>query len=641
MSRLLGPIRTFVPRAWGRSPAPSLRWRLWLVVAICGLLATSGGCVSIGAHEASLRNILEGRRERVEAARYLSAPTGVFLTGQGLVDMAANDPGATARVLETRLEAQPEPGGALALAELSYREGLRREAHSPATALPWYRDAAACAALALAEPAGLSSEHAIATHNLALKRLIRISQADGVRGDGSWREVLGGQGLALVSSTSYLHPAQLADLKVADDLRVTGMHNVYRSSGLGVPVVAHRLAGPTETTDPQDQFLPRETRTGATAVLLPEGGLYAGQWRRRPASLYFADPFGAPSLPFGENDVSLATDRTTPLADQVARVHLDQLEWAGLFHSSFKREGVEAGLYMLRPYEPGKIPVVLVHGLFSSPRAYVQTINELSNTPLIASKYQFWVFIYPTGLPIPASAAKLRMWLTRARETLDPGHTDAAFDQMVLVGHSMGGLLSKMMVQDPGLELWNSTIRIPHDRFKFSPKLHETLEASLIFRPLPFVRRIVFIASPHRGSPLASDLFGRTISRLVGRPDELAESIKEIEALNGPRVIAPEMRGRTPNAIANLQTDSPVLATLDRVPIAPNVPYHSIIPQILKVSGTDGVVLYNSSHLDGAASELIVEGNHSSQQKPEVTQELRRILLEHVGSIEAGSGPVP
>ncbi|SIO58367.1 Chlorophyllase [Singulisphaera sp. GP187] len=588
-----------------------------------------------------MRNALEGRRERVEAMRLLSAPTGVFLTRHGLVDEAANDPGATARWLETRLAAQPEPGGALALAELSFREGLLRERKSPASALPWYRDAAACAALALAEPAGSSSESAIETHNLALKRLIRLSQDDGVRGERSWRDVLGAQGLALVSSATYLHPTQLADLKVADDLRVTGMENVYRSSGLGIPVVAHRLADSTATTDPRDQFLPREIRLGATVVLLPEGGLGAGEWRRRPASLYFADPFGAPSLPFGESTVSLATDRTTPLADQVARVHLDELEWAGLFHSSFRRTGVQAGLYMLRPYDPGKIPVVLVHGLFSSPRAYVQTINELSNTPLIASRYQFWVFLYPTGQPIPVSAARLRTWLTRARETLDPEHTDAAFDQMVLVGHSMGGLLSKMMAQDPGLELWNSTIRIPHDQFRFSPKLHETLEASLIFRPLPFVRRVVFIASPHRGSPLASDLFGRTISRLVGRPDELAESMKEIEALNGPKVIAPEMRGRTPNAIGNLRPDSPVLAALDRVPIDPNVPYHSIIPQILKVSGTDGVVLYNSSHLNGAASELIVSGNHSSQQKPEVTQELRRILLEHLGSVGSASGPVP
>jgi pimeloyl-ACP methyl ester carboxylesterase len=604
-------------------------------------LATSGGCVTVGAHEARLRNAIEDRRERAEAARTLSAPSGTLLTRHGLVEEAMDDPGATARVLETRLEARPEPGGALALAELSYRAGLRREAEWPASALPWYRDAAACAALALAEPADSSSEPAVEVHNLALKRLIRLSQEDGIRGDASWRKVLTAQGLSLGSSASYLNPLGLADLRLADDLRVDGMDHVYRSNGLGVPVVAHRLADPAQSSDPQDQFLPREGRTGATAVMMPSGELRGGEWRRRPATLLFADPFGDRTLPFGANEVTLASDRTTPLADQVARVHLDKIEWAGLFQSSFKRPGVETGLYMLRPYDPGKIPVVLVHGLFSSPRAYVQTINELGNTPLIASRYQFWVFLYPTGMPIPVSAARLRESLTRARESLDPGHRDGAFDQMVLVGHSMGGLLSKMMAQDPGLELWNSTIRTPYDQFRFSPKLHQTLGASLVFQPLPFVRRVIFIATPHRGSPLASDLFGRTISRLVGRPDALASSLKEIEALNGPNVIAPEMRGRTPNAIGNLRPDSPILAALDRVPIDPKVPYHSIILLIFGVTGTDGVVLYNSSHLNDAASELIVAGNHSSQQKPEVTRELRRILLEHVGSLGTDAGPAP
>lgn len=641
MSRHFGRMRALALPAPGIVSLPASPWWCgWLLAALCGVLATSGGCVTIGAYETPLRNAVADRRERKDATRTLSEPVAVFLARYGLVDEAMEDPGAAARRLETRLEVEPEPGGALALGELSYRAGLRREAEAPVLALPWYRDAAACAALALAEPVDAHSERAVEVHNLALKRLIRLSQDEGIRGDASWRTVLAEQGLTLESSASYLNPLQLADLRLADDMKVDGMDNVYKASGLGIPVVALRRADPKVSTDPRDQFLPRELRTGATVVLRTTGGLRGRDWRRRPATLYFADPFGEEALPFGSNGVRLASDRTTALADQVAQVRLDKLEWMGLFQSSFKRPGVTTGLYMVRPYEPGKIPVVLVHGLFSSPRAYVQTINELTNTPVIASRYQFWVFLYPTGMPIPNSAAKLRESLTRVREMLDPGHTDAAFDQMVLVGHSMGGLLSKMMVQNSGLELWNSTIRIPYDQFRFSPRLHQTVGASLVFQPLPFVRRVVFIASPHRGSPLASDLFGRTIARLVGRPDELALSMKEAETLNGAHVIAPEMRGRTPNAIGNLQTDSPVLAALDRIPIDAKVPYHSIIPLIFGVTGTDGVVLYNSSHLDGATSELVVPGNHSSQQKPEVTRELRRILLEHLGSLGSAPGPV-
>ncbi len=166
---------------------------------------------------------------------------------------------------------------------------------------------------------------------------------------------------------------------------------------------------------------------------------------------------------------------------QVARSPLAALEWTGLFDSNFERRGLEAALYMLRPYEHGKIPVVFVHGLASSPRAWVQTINELQNNPSIAAHYQFWMFLYPTGQPIPGSADQLRRSLIKARETFDPRQSDATLDRMVLVGHSMGGLLSKMMVQDSGLALWDATITVPRDQFKGSPQTpasHSTAASS-------------------------------------------------------------------------------------------------------------------------------------------------------------------
>ena len=129
------------------------------------------------------------------------------------------------------------------------------------------------------------------------------------------------------------------------------------------------------------------------------------------------------------------------------------LEWTGLFDSRFNQQGLDTALYMSRPYEAGKIPVIFVHGLVSSPRAWVKTINELENTPLIDSRYQFWVFLYPTGLPIPSSARRLRESLERVRNVIDPTHSDPALDQTVLVGHSMGGVLSKMMAQRTGASL--------------------------------------------------------------------------------------------------------------------------------------------------------------------------------------------
>ena len=314
---------------------------------------------------------------------------------------------------------------------------------------------------------------------------------------------------------------------------------------------------------------------------------------------------------------------------QVAEGTFPTLELTGLFDSDFNREGVKAGLYLFRPYDPSKIPVVLIHGLFSSPRSFLQNMNELENDPELASHYQFWVFMYPTGLPIPTSALHLRNALNEIRNTLDPEHDDPVLEQMVLIGHSMGGLLSKMMVQNTSLTLWNAAFSRPVAELEASPKTRAMLVDSLIFRPLPFVRRVVFVATPHRGSPIADQFVGRTIASLVKRTSAMATLSKELVELNGPDLIAPEFRRVPFNAVSNLRTDSPILKALDQIPISPKVPYHSIIPQLGGTLHTDGVVEYKSSHMNGAASETIVSGSHFAMQQPNVTAEVKKILLLH------------
>jgi pimeloyl-ACP methyl ester carboxylesterase len=630
-------------RTTGRAnPGPerrrSSRSRLSPVLVACLLSITPAGCMGIDARDARLRNAVEDGWERFEANRGLdlSPEACAVLARQRLLIEAQEDPVRAARLLESRVQAQAESDGAIALAELSYHVGLDAQKRTPAAALAWYRDAAILASLALGDPATSRPDLAVDIHNRSVARLIRLAQTNRVcdGGNRSWRQVLEAQGLAVHSSTMYLAPERIGDLRVASDFRVEGMDHVYRSSGLGVPLIAHRFTDESRSADAQDQFFPREMRIAATAVVSAGGELLGGDWRRNPSTIDLLDPFQQQSFAIGTRETHLATDRTTPMAMQVARGQLVALEWTGLFDSNFERPGIEAGLYMLRPYEQGKIPVVFVHGLFSSPRAWVQTINELQNTPSLASRYQFWMFLYPTGQSIASSAAQLRQSLIKVRETFDPSHSNTAFDRMVLVGHSMGGLLSKMMVQDSKLAVWDASITIPHDQFKGSPELRESLDNVLTFHPLPFVSRVVFISTPHRGSPIADSRFGQAIAEMVRRPARLDALIAEIEALNGPDVISPEMRGRALNAITNLRTDSPILAALDRIPIQPGVRYHSIIPLIEGTTNTDGVVEYSSSHLEGALSEKIFAGTHISQQDPIATRELDRILEEHLAATD-------
>lgn len=595
------------------------------------LLALLAGCGGVSARRGVLRDAMRDGAERVVAGRGPGEVTAAILDRQGLSEDARKSPASAALALRERLEHQPSagPDGALALAELSYRAGLADHGPDPGSATAWYRDAAVLAALALAEPGGARFDRAVAVHNLAVARLVRLSRSANVRRGRPWPQALADYGLVARGCNPYFAPEHFDDLTVAADLKVRGLLKVYHYDGLGVPLVARRPVDPN-SPDPRDRYFPRESPVAATAVVIPGGGLAGGAWRRAPATLELYDPFQSREVVVGGRTFGLAADRSTPLAVLVSTGRIALLELAGLFTSKLLGD-TRAGLYLLRPYEPGKVPVILVHGLLASPRSFIQTVNELNNDPRVGDKFQFWVFLYPTGRAIPASAARLRKALAQARDTFDPGHADPALDDMVLIGHSMGGVLAKMMVQDTGNALWDASIHIPEHRLKASPKLRAELNAMLVFRPLPYVRRVVFIATPHRGSRVANAPIGRLVSDLVRRDDEQTAAVNELESLNGKDALARELRSGFVNSVGNLRTDSPILATLDRLPIHQGVPYHSIIPLLGGDSGaTDGIVNYSSSHLPGATSELIVRGSHFAHQYPEVTAELRRILLEHL-----------
>jgi hypothetical protein len=145
------------------------------------------------------------------------------------------------------------------------------------------------------------------------------------------------------------------------------------------------------------------------------------------------------------------------------------------------------------------------------------------------------------------------------------------------------------------------------------------------------VRRIVFIATPHRGSRLANGVPGRFFGGLIRQPADQAAALAELEALNGPGVVRDEnFGGGSINGIGNLQVDSPLLLAISRLPITPGVLYHTIAFRFAGHAPSDLVVPLWSARLDGAASEAIFPGNHGSEQGPAALAEIRRILLEHL-----------
>src|SRR5438445_5378184 len=199
--------------------------------------------------------------------------------------------------------------------------------------------------------------------------------------------------------------------------------------------------------------------------------------------------------------IPLEKDLTTPLAYGLSRSDAYVLQYEG-FLSADKLQH-KTGIYMLEPYQPGKIPVLLVHGLLSSPATWAKMFNDLRADPVIRQHFQFWGYLYPTGDSYFLTAADLRQRLADLRAELDPHHKDSSLDDMVCVGHSMGGLISKLLTVESGDSYWQLVSARPFDSLKLEPAARDELHRLFFFQAEPSVRRVIFLATPHHGSSLS------------------------------------------------------------------------------------------------------------------------------------------
>jgi pimeloyl-ACP methyl ester carboxylesterase len=284
---------------------------------------------------------------------------------------------------------------------------------------------------------------------------------------------------------------------------------------------------------------------------------------------------------------------------------------------------------MFSPYDRERIPVVFVHGTASGPWRWAEMINHLQSDPTTHASYQFWIFQFNSGNPIPFSAGLLRQELIDLVAELDPERNDENLRRMVVVGHSQGGLLAKLCVVDSGDVFWNLVSSAPIDELDLQPETRQLLERSLFFEPLPFVKRVVFIATPHEGSFLAERWFSRLASRMVDLPGEVVDATGDLFVADDDRIL---IRGLDdmPSSLDNMRRDNPFLQALARMKVAPGVEAHSIIAVLHDAEDPalahDGVVTVESQRREGVESEFIVRSGHSTQHHPITIGEVRRIL---------------
>jgi pimeloyl-ACP methyl ester carboxylesterase len=434
-------------------------------------------------------------------------------------------------------------------------------------------------------------------------------------------------------------PDEFGPFLFSQDYRVEGLVNHYDTYGLGVPLIVRRAAVPP----PEGTHYPQEVCFPATAFFRFEGGL-AELVHKQGCRLELYNPLRIQTVEVRNKSVPLQTDLTTPLAYMLSGSELNGAAYLGFLRPEKLQQ--YTGIYMLEPYQPDKIPVLMVHGLLSSPLTWAPLFNDLRADPLLRDHYQFWFFYYPTADPYLNTAADLRQALYDLRASVDPAHKDAAFDQMVLVGHSMGGLISRLLTEDSGNDFWGQVSKQPFEEVAVRLETKEELRRTFFFEPVPWVRRVIFVATPHQGSLLSPSPVGRLAARLVCLPGSLMTVARDIA--RDPRDFLPEAHSREiTNSVDLLDPKSPSLQLVASKPKPQRVAYHSVIgvlPTGACAVGRllanapdepwDGVVTYRSAHREDTVSEVTVPADHERvHQHPLAVVEVRRILGEHLQSV--------
>lgn len=612
----------------------SARRTLRLALLACASLLWGACATPVGIVRGSTQ---EAHRELTANALSAGRPSQwsqQVLHRHSLVERFEEDPGGALGVLHAALAQDATPERLFALAELSFlhaeRSGQREyylatAAYAYAFVLPEREERGV-------RPIDPRGRLAVDLYNLGVSRGLRGPDGEAVVLEPGRRRLPFGELTLTVDHAQFLWAGyRFTRFIPVSEFVVRGLRNRYRQAGVGAPLAAEvEPADSGPAVEAARKRIPRGMKVAVTAFVRfadPLRTLLAGELQAR-IELYAFDRTA--TVRVGPRDVPLELEPTAALAYQLEGAPVWDLEIAGFRFA--ERQVLGDGIIMMHPYRPGRIPVVLVHGTASSPARWAEMYNELQNDPVLHDRYQFWLFQYNSGQPILYSAMLMRRALRAVVADVDPDGQDPALRRMVLVGHSQGGLLTKLMAIDSGTRFWDRVSREPFEQIQATDETRALVREAMFFEPFPSVARVVFVATPHQGSYRATGWVLNIVRRFVNLPGRLVSQLQTL--LTAPQFAHLGM-SRLPTSVDNMSPGHGFIRMLADIRVSPRIKAHSIIA--VKKAGpllgqTDGVVAYESAHVEGVESELVVQSGHSVQGNAEAIEEVRRILREHMRS---------
>ena len=607
------------------------------------LLIVAGCAPSYSARPLSAVKLFKQRQENALNSNKPSMGTQQYLRLQFLDKKYQKDSEGVITQLQEQLSQTSGHELKIAVAELSLLEARKNYNKNREDSTAMFLNSAAVAFDYLLTSESMDSYNTLKPsyrfiadiYNRAVSSLVEIKEK---KGDG-WKET---RTLKVLNTTyefsiktdgpELWDPRSFDSFRPANQIRIEGVNNQYFLKGLGAPLVGY-----VENPQTNPVFGKFSSDKGLaypiTALVTFEPQIKDVDGYKRKASVNFYDPLFADFVIINDRQIPLEADLSTPLGVLLSKL---QPQKAGLDAMLKSDKYIEqAGLFMLEPFRQNKVPLVMVHGLMSTPETWVPMFNDIRGDPELREKYQIWFFRYPTGLPIAYSSSLLRKELLEVQSEYDPDHNNPYFNNMIIIGHSMGGLLTRLMIQDSQDIYWNSLFAEPIESIDLSGKDKQFLKDIFYFKTLPFIKRVVFISTPHRGSNIADEWFAKLGSGLLTLPGLVEDVGGDVFKLHRSELTADsaQFSKRVPNSLDLLSPTSIFTIATNKVPLNPDIPHHSLIGVRNSKTGpgsSDGIVPYESSHLDTAVSEKLIPSTHGSHKHPLAIAEVKRILKLHL-----------
>ncbi len=633
-------------KSTGPAPATSICRTIGLLIGLCLAVTLAACSAPVGVERVSLDVAYANLNRTALSSSQLSEPTRAVLRNAVLLDDFDTQPEAAIAALRAQAIANGMKWPELyALAEMNYDVGRRTHSQPMMIASALYAYAVLFPAGNADRPSPYSPQflHAAQFYNLALTQVLsRGGNGESATLEGGRFTLPFGTLDVTVDRASLVFAGRdLTSFVPTMNLAVEGFKNDYRSDGIGAPLAAS--LAPTPSPD-ESLVLPSFVRVPTSAVLQLDDPRRQLTGTTLAARLAVHTIYDTESIRIGGQQVPLQYNQTAVWVLFATEGKGWTREISGLLDNVLTNPNAPNSkdhLFALEPHRRGRIPVVLVHGTASSPIRWGDMVNDLLQDKEMRNHYEFWFFTYNTGNPIPVSASVLRHSLANTVKSLGGVQSDPALGRMVVVGHSQGGLLAKLISIDSGTRIWDAISNRPVDDLPVKPETKALLKDALFVTSLPFVETVVFIATPHGGSYQASQTLVGLFTKLVKLPLTIVGAAADV-LTNAANALKVDKDRRDFNSINGMSPGNPVLEAVRAIPVAPGIHAYSIIPTLQDgplETRDDGVVEYKSAHINGVESELVIEHQgHSTQSNPLAVREVHRILVEELNRPERPRG---